>query len=183
MPSGNLHQLARDVLGADARQEGCLNADAASSFALLQLLDGAARGADDRPAFSQPGRGSMKRVLLALVAILLFSIIGSVQADSVGPQVNPFRAYPPSCLADPLSSSPSGPSWSVMMDVVAVDVAAQQFSTETVKFTFWRSPCSDGTSALLGLFQRSAANTGRTDVVPFFPSFEITQGNILYTAS
>lgn len=118
----------------------------------------------------------MKRIFLATAAIIFLSIIGSVQADSIGPKENSYRAYPPSCLADPLSISPSGPSWSVTMNVIALNQITHMNTFEAVTFTFWREPCSSSTSAFRGLFERSPQNTGRSDVMPMFPQLTISQG-------
>jgi hypothetical protein len=92
-------------------------------------------------------------------------------ADSSGPSLNPYHAYPPSCLADPLPSAPSGPSMSERITLPLYGVVG----SETVTVNLWRTPCSGGTSALLGEFVRDSANANSSPA-PEFPLIEVSQG-------
>lgn len=67
-------------------------------------------------------------------------------------QTNPDRAYPPSCLEFPLSTSPTGPTQSVDFTARTTPSGA----TETARATFWRVACADGNSAFLVTIRRLA---------------------------
>jgi hypothetical protein len=60
-----------------------------------------------------------------------------------GPRIaNPYRAYPPSCLADPLPDTPSGPFTSFQMPLYSRDTGGNPVTPETVTVTIWRMACS-----------------------------------------
>ena len=113
--------------------------------------------------------GSVKRVVMLSMSLVL-GFAGMAVARTNGPTKNPFAAYPPSCLADPLPSTPDsdGPFWSFPVKL-AVHQSGSTTASEDVTFYFWRSFCTNGKPALLGRLQRSTANEGRTDVEPLFP--------------
>ncbi|MDN5924995.1 MAG: hypothetical protein L0H70_08350 [Xanthomonadales bacterium] len=98
-----------------------------------------------------------------------------------GPYANPFRAYPPSCVADPLPSTPSGPMLSKDIDLAAYVPAQGGFVRETATVTLWRIPCSSSAtsqSVTLMRIERSADDEGRADQYLVFPSIRIAQGDV-----
>jgi len=115
----------------------------------------------------------MKR--LAFVSLLL--LIGFAQtafADSPGPQLNPDRAYPPSCVAYPLPS-PSGPVASAQILAYTIDNNyAFTGNTEQITLRLWRSPCNGGNAALLGSVERDSSRNN-TFPAPLIPSLYINQ--------
>jgi hypothetical protein len=104
-----------------------------------------------------------------------------------GPRTaNPYRAYPPSCLADPLPDTPSGPFTSFQMPLYSRDSGGNPVTPETVTVTLWRMACSSSgnltpyntdhgsNSALLMRIARSSTST---DAFPTFPFITSNQGN------
>ena len=113
--------------------------------------------------------------------------VNAVTATLSGPRTaNPYRAYPPSCLADPLPDTPSGPSTSFQMPLYSRDTGGNPVTPETVTITLWRMACSSSgnltpyntdrgaNSALLMRIERSSAST---DTFPTFPFITSNQGN------
>jgi hypothetical protein len=100
-------------------------------------------------------------------------VMQSAWADSPGPHQNIYRAYPPSCLADPLPVDPSGPTWIFPIDL-SVDSpnASKAFESDTL--TFWRTPCTGGMSALLARIDRPSDATAPN---PLIPKFHIVVGD------
>lgn len=99
------------------------------------------------------------------------------------PHENPLRTYPPSCLADPLPTQPSGPTWSSPVTLRGRDPAGNLYA-EAVTITLWRIVCSSATtsnSATLMRIQRAASNDGRTDVFPLFPDVRLAETNSINT--
>ena len=113
----------------------------------------------------------MKRVYSIFLGTLTLWSASLALADSPGPSLNPYRAYPPSCLADPLPASPSGPFLSGRMTLPLFGAAG----TEMVTVNLWRTPCNGGRSALLGSVVRDAPNAFAAPS-PQFPAVVITQG-------
>jgi hypothetical protein len=112
-----------------------------------------------------------------LVSLALLGTVHAV-ADTPGPHPNSFRAYPPSCLADPLPTDPTGPTWVFSVDLpLYSNVEPEGFETDQV--TFWRVPCESGKSALLARIDRP---TGATDGVPTMPTFIFELENGLVAA-
>jgi len=108
-----------------------------------------------------------------------------------GPRlVNAYRAYPPSCGADPLPDVITQPSSSARVNLYATDGSGlpENGGVEAVTVTVWRIPCSssgnttpyntDGGSNALTLMRidRDAANEGQTDFYPTFPLLSSDQG-------
>jgi hypothetical protein len=104
-----------------------------------------------------------------------------------GPRIaNPYRAYPPNCLADPLPDTPSGPSTSFQMPLYSRDSNGNPTTQETVTVTIWRMACSSSgnltpyntdhgaNAALLMRIERSSTST---DAFPTFPFLTSNQGN------
>lgn len=118
--------------------------------------------------------GAFVKNAVAVSAFVLLSFVRPALADSVGPIENPFTAYPPSCLADPLPTDSEGPVWTARVNLATQHSGGS--ATEDVTFVFWRTPCIGGKTALLGRIERDAANEGRTDVEPLFPDFSALQG-------
>ena len=119
---------------------------------------------------------------------------GSVNAvadtTQSGPRIaNPYRAYPPSCLADPLPTTPVQPATSFPMQLYTRDSLGNAAPAETVTITLWRVACSssgnhtpyntDGghNAALLMRIDRDSTVDGQGDVFPTFPSIYSNQGN------
>lgn len=106
------------------------------------------------------------------------------------PQVNPFRAYPPSCAAYPLPNKPSGLAVSQRVVLYKTNHSRNVSLTEEVTVTIWRVPCSssgsetryspDGAPNALTLVRvdRDAANEGNNNLFPTVPFFRIEQGDI-----
>lgn len=107
-----------------------------------------------------------------------------------GPRVaNPYRAYPPSCLADPLPDTPSGPATTFQMPLYSRDSGGNPVTPETVTITIWRMACSSSTNltpyntdhganaALLMRIERDSSVDGNTDAFPTFPFLTSNQAN------
>jgi hypothetical protein len=107
-----------------------------------------------------------------------------------GPRIaNPYRAYPPSCLADPLPDTPSGPSSTFTMPLYTRDSSGNPMTPEVVTVTLWRMACSSsgnltpyntdhgGNAALLMRIDRDSSVDGSTDVFPTFPFLTSNQAN------
>jgi len=114
---------------------------------------------------------------LAFISLLfLLGLAQTALADSPGPLLNPYRAYPPSCVALPFPE-PAGnePLWSTRVTVPTVDSSFNFVGTESVTYFFWRTPCNGGGAALIGQMQRDDANASHTPV-PVFSLITATQG-------
>ncbi|WP_440225122.1 hypothetical protein ACQQ2N_07695 [Dokdonella sp. MW10] len=97
------------------------------------------------------------------------------------PLVNVVRAYPPSCLADPLPDTPSGPLYRNQNVALAATDGAGGYYTENVTVTIWRVACSSATlfnSATLMRIDRRPEYNGDADVYPLFPGIEVAQGTV-----
>lgn len=105
-----------------------------------------------------------------------------------GPRIaNPYRAYPPSCLADPLPTAKSGPFTQFQMQLYTRDAVGHPMTPETVTITLWRMACSSSgnttpynvdhgsNAALLMRIDRDSTVDGHTDVFPTFPSLTANQ--------
>jgi hypothetical protein len=108
------------------------------------------------------------------------------------PMRNAFRAYPPSCAADPLPTGWPGATttYSTHMPFYAI----QNNSTgvlENVTVTIWRVPCSSsgdpapynpqGFDNAMTLMRVDRANDSDTSTVPFLPFIQVSQGDIGFT--
>lgn len=116
---------------------------------------------------------------------------GSAEAPSSTPQTkavfrpNSYRAYAPSCVADPLPTQFSGPLYppngAFRVRLAAGLANSPNFDYEDVNIRIWRVPCSSSgeffDSVTLMAIDRDAANEGRTDRYPLFPAIRITQGS------
>ena len=114
----------------------------------------------------------MHRVIVAALIVFCISATAAY-ADSSGPTLNPYRAYPSSCLAYPLPP-PSGPQISaniVVSDVVGFGMPGV---SEFVTLIIWRAPCAGGKAALLGTFIRGSQHP---HLDAEFPRIGIEGGN------
>ncbi len=117
--------------------------------------------------------------------------VNGVESNTLsGPRTaNAYRAYPPSCLADPLPDTASGPFTQFQMPLYTRDENGNPQTPETVTITIWRMACSSSgsltpyntdhgkNSALLMRIDRDSTVDGHTDVFPTFPSLTSNQGN------
>jgi hypothetical protein len=105
------------------------------------------------------------------------------------PMANGFRAYPPSCAADPLPDKASGPTWSGSVPLYAGTSSGASY-TEPVIVTVWRLSCSSSGSAVpynpegfdnaitLMRIDRTSDNEGKRDHWPYLPLIQAAQGSI-----
>ncbi len=99
------------------------------------------------------------------------------------PVVNPVRAYPPSCLADPLPDQPSGPTYTTTANLAALNASTGETVIEGVTITLWRVACSSTqffTSATLMRIKRQSQYEGDGAIYPLFPGIRISQGSTGY---
>lgn len=99
------------------------------------------------------------------------------------PTPNPYRAYPPSCMANPLPNQTSGPVYSTTANLAAYDSNTGNYVLEGVTITIWRVACSSAdfyNSATLMRIQRQAAFEGQLDIYPLFPLIDIKQSSANY---
>lgn len=96
------------------------------------------------------------------------------------PIANPVRTYPPSCLSDPLPTTPTGPVYrNANVDLAATD--GTTFGRETVTITIWRVTCSSDqlfNSATLMRIDRDPDFEGNANIFPLFPAINVSQGTI-----
>ncbi|MBP6327247.1 MAG: hypothetical protein KA372_08790 [Dokdonella sp.] len=100
------------------------------------------------------------------------------------PRANAVRAYPPSCLADPLPDQTLGPTYSKSVNLAAFDRNSGQFVSEGVTIIVWRVACSSSTfftSATLMRIQRQSQFEGDAVIYPLFPALQAKQGNIVFS--
>ena len=103
------------------------------------------------------------------------------------PMANAFRAYPPSCAADPLPNQPSGPTWTAVVPLYARDAGGTEY-VEEATVTVWRIACSSsgaetdynptGAHNAMTLFRidRDAEYEGDAVIFPTFPVIRVSQG-------
>ena len=103
----------------------------------------------------------------------------SVAAVGTGAYANPYRAYPPSCLADGLPAFVVGSDANARQTTLTLagyDDSGNPIS-EIDTFTVWRVPCSGGVSATLLEIDRPAVSNSFL----FFPSIVLTNAsNVQY---
>ena len=102
------------------------------------------------------------------------------------PMANAFRAYPPSCAADPLPDRWSGPTWTAVVPLY-VPVAGGDPLVEDVTVTVWRLACSSSgaetdynpTGAFNGMtlvrIDRDIEFEGDAELYPTFPVIRASQ--------
>lgn len=113
----------------------------------------------------------MKRCLLSLSVIGWLAFANVAWSDSPGPVSNSWQAYPPSCLAHPLPE-PTGPTWSKRVTLETDDPSDHH---ETANLVFWRTPCKNGSSALLGKLYRDPAFVHKNPA-PKYAGLLVSQG-------
>ena len=111
--------------------------------------------------------------------------VAAVNTTVSGPRVaNSFRAYPPSCAADPLPTTPTGPTSSATVPLYTRNLNGDPGVPENATITLWRMACSssgnltpyntDGGSNAI-LLMKIDRSLQTTDVLPTFPSLTSTQ--------
>ena len=110
------------------------------------------------------------------------------------PGANAFRAYPPSCAADPLPTEASGTTdtiWSGRVPLYATDPSGNNAYTETVTVTVWRLACSssgyptpynpNGYMNAITLMRIDRDDDTVTTIIPRMPLVQVSQGSIDFT--
>jgi hypothetical protein len=113
---------------------------------------------------------------------------GIQQADSTNQLIaNGYRAYPPSCLSDPLPDTPTAPAYSIPMDLAEINPATKSYVVETVTISLWRVACSSSDAATSGYksatlmrIQRQAQYEGDTNQFPLFPGVRVSQNGVAF---
>lgn len=108
---------------------------------------------------------------------------GTNPAKQTSPIANSYRAYPPSCIADPLPIPTNinqipGRVYANNFVFDAFDTVNNRFDVETVSVFIWRLPCSGGDSVTLLTIRRQAQYEGDANYYPLFPLFKLSQGGI-----
>lgn len=165
----------------------------ASRILLAALIPvAAAAQAADRPA--EPADASRAdRVAQARTAQTLMlqrprptdaavaGVPSAAPSTDAAPIANSLRTYPPSCLADPLPTAPSGPLYRNSNVQLAATDGAGNFLRETVTVTIWRVACSSAetwNSATLMRIDRQPQFEGDDDIYPLFPAIDVAQGSV-----
>jgi hypothetical protein len=139
--------------------------------------------ADERTAVADPTRAARVTENQAALQQLRKEHTGEAAPKAITatvpgqPRANPVRTYPPSCLADPLPDTPSGPLYTNNN----VSLYTNANGREAVTITIWRVACSSDTfynSATLMRIQRQSRYEGDTSIYPLFPSITASQGGI-----
>jgi hypothetical protein len=102
-------------------------------------------------------------------------------SPEAAPVLNALRSYPPSCLADPLPTTPSGPLYRNSNVQLAATDGAGNFLREAVTITIWRVACSSAdtwNSATLMRIDRQSQYEGDDEIYPLFPAIDIAQGAV-----
>lgn len=98
------------------------------------------------------------------------------------PIANAARAYPPSCLADPLPDQTLGPVFSRSVNLSAFDRNNPSSPLlEGVTIKIWRVACSSSTfftAATMMRIERQSQFNGDNVIYPLFPAITISQGSI-----
>ncbi len=114
------------------------------------------------------------------------------QPGTPGP--NDFRAYPPSCAADPLPDKASGPQYTASVPLYATDPNNVQTAViEVATVTVWRIACSssgahqiynpNGYPNAITLVRIDRHDDTITSDVPRFPLLQVKQGSIDFTVA
>lgn len=80
---------------------------------------------------------------------------------------NPRRIYPPSCLPEPLPSTPRGIGLGGTFPLLGLNLAG---AVAQVRLDVWREPCGPNSSAIMVKFERISGEP------PFLPSFLVSDG-------
>ncbi|MGH8122531.1 MAG: hypothetical protein ACREPT_07140 [Rudaea sp.] len=166
MSKSALVSLFRAGIGALAIGAVC-NVHAADNIKVLTLNTAALHAAvAARQVHASAARQRAQAVTIAASALS-------------GGYANPYRAYPPSCLADGLPAFTAGSdpnARQTTLTLAGYDDSGNPVS-ETDTFTLWRVPCSGGVSATLLEIDRPSVS----DSFMFFPSIVLTNAsNVQY---
>lgn len=141
----------------------------------------------DEFRMTEPARARIAEIQAQRATLLVQDKTTSTTADALPksatpglPIVNASRAYPPSCLADPLPDAASGPTYGGQIQLATFDTTRNLYSRETVGVTVWRVACSSSTyftSATLLRITRLGANNGNNRQYVLFPNIEAAQNN------
>ena len=141
-------------------------------------------GTPDPARATKVGAEAAKRQQLAIHrAADPKSTAAVAQTAAALPRVNPYKAYPPSCIADPVPDQTSGPTYTTTANLAAYDSVNNQTVLEGVTIRIWRIACSSADSVnavTLMRIQRQSIYEGDQDVYPLFPVTAIQQGGITY---
>jgi hypothetical protein len=144
----------------------------------------------------------------AVPAAALVARVRAPAPNAVGPKVvgtsvypgtpgaNAFRAYPPSCAADPLPDNwqNSTPTYSKPVVLYATNPDRSQYYFETVTVTVWRIACSSSGAATtynpnglynamtLVRFDRAAQYDHDADIFPTMPQMLVSQNGAAVAA-
>lgn len=113
--------------------------------------------------------------------------LGAGYGGENGPYANPYRTYPPSCMADPLPSTPTGPLYQMQVDMPSFNITLGGYVREQATVTIWRVPCSSSTnspwpnSAITMLrIQRTGKYEGDSNQYVTFPGVRAAQGSVAF---
>ncbi|HOV59179.1 MAG TPA: hypothetical protein PLN91_14970 [Rhodanobacteraceae bacterium] len=156
---------AADAL--DAAQAGARSLRVAEQNAALTRLD-RREGGSRAAAVQRSGTAALTAAATA--------------SEPSPPFANSYRAYPPSCLADPLpfDTPTEAPRYAKTVRLASYRPSDGTYGVEDVTITLWRVPCSSSgqfyNSATLLAIDRVASQEGKTPY-PLFPGVALTQGN------
>ncbi len=107
--------------------------------------------------------------------------LGDGYGGSNGPYANPYREYPPSCMADPLPTVPSGPVYSKIITLAAYNYE-YGWAREDVEVMIWRVPCSSSgnhpNAITLMRIRRADSLDGNFVQYAAFPGLSVAQGSV-----
>ncbi|MBO9661770.1 hypothetical protein [Dokdonella sp.] len=170
---------------------------AAGVIALPALADEARTLSSEAIATHQASVAKIHGDLARLKATRTTTVESSVAQEKAGtksqypgvPAPNAYRAYPPSCAADPLPDQPMGPTISKRVNLYARNDSGQA-RLEPVTITIWRIACSsagrvtpyndDGGKNAMTLLRIDRDSTN-SDYYPTFPQLLISQAPNNYT--
>lgn len=177
------------------------------SVGALALPAVAADGSQDAAFHSAKAASVQARLATAAAAHKAVAKVMTARASSVDavqsafpgtPYANPYRAYPPSCAADPLPDTPSGPASEIYTTRMPLFTRGSDglpaANSEMVNVTIWRLACSSSgkvtpynstgqfsNAMTLLRIDRDAANENNKTTYPTFPLLLIKQGSVGYT--
>lgn len=109
------------------------------------------------------------------------SALGEGVGGENGPYANPYRTYPPSCMADPLPAEPTGPTWEARIGLSAWNQSLGGYVRENVDIIFWRVACSSDAyakSITLMRIERDPGFEGDVNQYILFPGVRVAQGSV-----
>lgn len=162
---------------------------AGAALALSLALPAGATDAVTRDAHAIQQQQALQRQAVdqrkqrASRAAALPGLLGEGFGGTNGPYANPYREYPASCIADPLPATPTGPVYTMNIDLAAWHPGLGDYVRETgLKVSVWRIPCSSSgewdNAVTLMRVQRAAEVEGSADQLPLFPGVSVSQGEV-----